>query len=188
MTDTMHVSATEIGVVRVFAVDLRADQVDAFETKLQIGDTTTWPIADALGADLLDPDHFDLFDSAILDDLGLAGLLMDGHGIPKAEVEPMRAQLEAVTGHVLILHSRAVNGTDQTLTPKPPLRWIGTFATERAPVSFDTLPNPDPSATLEDPPQTKKKQPSDAAMSGRIATLALLVMALLVGLMIWVAG
>jgi len=33
-----------------------------------------------------------------------------------------------------------------------------------------------------------RKSPSDAAMSGRIAMLALVVLAVLVGLMIWVGG
>jgi len=63
---------------------------------------------------------------------------------------------------------------------------ISTLKEQGANVVFEPLPNPDPVAAIESPPQ--KKRPSDAAMSGRVATVALLVMALLVGLMIWIAG
>ena len=47
-----------------------------------------------------------------------------------------------------------------------------------------TIPTKSATGTL---PQGRKK-PSDAAMSGRIATYALLILFALVGLMIWIAA
>lgn len=186
MTDTLTVRKNEVGVVRIFAVDLPADRIEAFEEKTTTDGKTVWPVAQALGAEHLDRDGYDLFDVAALDELGLAGLLIHGHGIAEADVAPMRPQLEALHGHVLVLTSRAVNAGNQTLHPKSPLRWIATFSEDRTPVSFEPLPNPDPQAIVEDPPT--KPVPSNAAISGRIAALVLILMGLLVLLIIRMAG
>ena len=87
---------------------------------------------------------------------------------------------------LLIVRSGAVLNKPVSLTTTAHATLIATFREPGANVSFEPLPNPDPEAAIEDAPQ--KKRPSDAAMSGRIATLALIVMGILVGLMIWIAG
>jgi len=187
MTDTLTIRQNSVGVVWLFAVDLPEQEIDAFQGRgVSDNGADVWSIQDALGATYLDGDHYDLFDVADLDDLGLAGLLIDGHGIDPAEIDPMRAQLSQLSGYVLILTSGAVAEVDQTLTPKAPLRWIATFKEDLPPVNFEPLPNPDPAPAMEDAPQ--KKKPSDAAMGGRVATIALIVMGLLVWLMIKIAG
>ena len=178
MTDRIHVKASEHGVVRVFDVDLPAEQVKAFNRR-----NGTWPLQDALGADTLDPDHVDLIAVEDLDELGLSGYLAEGLGISADDLRDMRGPLDALSGHVLIVTSRAFAGQDQTLSPRAPLHLVATFTEDRPPVSFDPLPSQAARGTTGGKPA-----PSDAAMSGRVASIALLVLFLLVALVVWVAS
>ncbi|GGO59316.1 hypothetical protein SAMN05444398_10977 [Roseovarius pacificus] len=178
MSDRIEIKPTEHGVVRVFTVDLTPDQVEAFNRR-----NGNWPLQQALGAEALNPDHVELFPLSDLDELGLSGYLEQGHGIPVAELAGMRARLDGLAGHVLIVTSRAFDGQAQVLTPRAPLHLIASFNEETAPVSFDPLPSEAARGTTGDKPG-----PNDAAMSGRIASLALLVLFLLVAVVIWIAS
>ncbi|WP_374642724.1 hypothetical protein [Tabrizicola sp.] len=89
----------------------------------------------------LDPAHVELFDTADLAGVGLAGYLAEGLGVSDAALAPDRARLEAVMGPVLILHSRALHGRAVTLTPDPRLTLIASYAEERPPVHFEPLPS-----------------------------------------------
>ena len=178
MTDRISIKPTEHGVVRVFAVDLAPGEIPEFTD--QDGD---WPLKNALGAEALDPRHVDVFPVSDLDELGLSGYLEQGHGIAADELADMRGRLDALSGHVLIVTSRAFEGQAQELTPRAPLRLIGSFNEEAAAVSFDPLPSGAARGITGGKPG-----PSDAAMSGRIASLALLVLFLLVLVVVWVAA
>lgn len=178
MTDKITIRPTEHGVVRIFAVDLPEDQIAGFNRQ-----NGAWPLQDALGADVLNADHVELFPLSDLDELGLTGYLEQGHGIDPADLADMRGQLHALAGHVLIVTSRAFGGQAQTLTPCAPLRLIASFHEDATPVAFDPLPSKAARGTTGG-----KAAPSDAAMSGRIASLALLVLFALVALVVWVAS
>jgi hypothetical protein len=178
MTDSIQIKPTEHGVVRVFDVDLPAEQIKAFNRR-----NGTWPLQDALGAGTLDPAHVDLIAVEDLDELGLAGYLAEGHGISSDDLRDMRGRLAALSGHVLIVTSRAFGGEEQTLSPRAPLHLVATFTEERPPVSFDPLPSQAARGVTGGKPP-----PSDAAMSGRVASIALLVLFLLVALVVWVAS
>lgn len=180
MSERIAIKATEQGVVRVFAVDLPDDALKAFNAR-----NGTWPLRDALGADTLDIAHIEVFPVSDLKGVGLAGYLDQGLGIPDDQIEGMRPQLAALTGAVLILRSAAFGGVAQDLTPRAPLRLIATFSEADAPISFAPLPADGAQGHLA---QVSKPRPSNAAMSGRIATIALLALFALVGLMIWVAS
>lgn len=181
MTDRMEISATEAGLVRVFAIDLPPDRI----TELTDPDAPEADaIAAALGAEALSPDHIDLLRLDDLGEMGLDGYLVDGLGVAEDDIAPDRARLRALKGHALVLPSAAFMGRAQTLTPRAPLRWVGTYAEPRTATDFTPLrsqPAPDP-----EPP--RKPAPSDAAMSGRVATIVLLVLFVLVVLMVWIAG
>jgi len=171
MSERFEVLATEHGMVRLFAVDLPKDEIAGLD------------VAASLGVGRLDPERFELFALDDLKGLGLAGYMHEGLGISRAELDV--ARLDALEGHVLILRSAAFGGQAVVLTPRAPLRWIGTYAEETAPVQFTPLPAASAQGVVT---PTGKAPPSDAAMSGRIATLALLVIFALTALVVWVAG
>jgi hypothetical protein len=146
----MEVKSGERGLVRLFAIDpaheppLMSSEPD-WEAD---ADDPPWPLRDALGAKYLDSDFIELFDVADLSDLGLANYMIEGLGIPREDVEPDRARLEALSGHILIVLSSAFGEFAQTLSPRAPLRWIGTWSEDRPPVHYKPLPNPEPAPHL----------------------------------------
>lgn len=173
MSTRIDVAEGERGTVRVFATDLTKDQIEGFD------------VAAALGATSLEVEQVELFDIADLQGLGLAGFLEEGHGIPPEQLTDMAPQLDGLKGVVLIVPSRAFGDRKQTLTPTAPLRLLGTFFEDRPPVSFETLPSGGAQGNVN---TETKPGPSNAAMSGRVAMIALLVLAALVAVMIWIAG
>ena len=176
----MQIPALETGVLRLFSVNLPEPEIVDFAA----GDA----LRAALGADTLDPAKVEVFPVKDLSDLGLPGYLTEGQGIPEDQVTPMRAQLQALKGHVLILPSTALGDAAQTLRPKAPLIHIGTFFEDHPPVTFDPLP--DESAkpqTPEAPEEGPRKQLSDAAIGGRVAMVALLVAFAVAAMMVWLA-
>ncbi|MFK7938125.1 MAG: hypothetical protein AB8B82_02005 [Roseovarius sp.] len=180
MSTPITITETERGVVRVFAIDLTDDALKAFVRR-----NGSWALQEALGADVLTPDLVEVFDVADLTGLGLSGYLHEGQGIAPGDLDPLRAQLDAITGSVMVLPSSAFAGTAQTLSVRAPLRLVATFNEDKPPVAFEPLP--DASAKGEVSPEGKPR-PSDAAMSGRVATVALLLIFIFTALMIWIAA
>ena len=76
MSDRMQISATETGLVRVFAIDLPPETIAEF-TNPDSPDIAA--IRDALGAEALSPGHVDLVRLA---DLGELGLDVDDSPVP----------------------------------------------------------------------------------------------------------
>lgn len=130
MSTLLHIPAHEARVVRVFAV---------------IEDPAA-PLADeavlaALGAEgELRTAEIELFDLRDLHDMALSDYLAEGHGVGAGELEPMRAQLNALRGRVLILPSRAFAGRATDMRVAAALRLVGRFTEEAAPVLFEPLP------------------------------------------------
>ena len=114
MSLSMQITATEHGVVRLFAVEM----VQPLEHEA---------LCDALGVEDLDATHVDIIAIGDLDELGLEGYLALGMGIEPDEIEAMRPQISALKGDVVLIRSAAFAGMATTLTPKLPLRWIATF-------------------------------------------------------------
>lgn len=183
MSAPIQISNTEAGIVRLFTVDLPPEQIATFTAR-----NGRWPLAEALGADTLDPDFIDVFDVDDLKGLGLTTYLADGHGIPDDQLAAMRPRLEGLRGTVMVITSRAFSGQAQTITPRAPLNLIASFTEDRTPARFDPLPDPGRQQTDPPAPEPARRKPSDAAMSGRIATVVLLVLFVLVAVMIWIAG
>ncbi len=179
MSDRIEIRPTEIGVVRVFDVDLTAEEAGPFNRR-----NGSWPLQEALGAEALDPEYLDLFQIEDLEGVGLAGYLHDGMGVAEQDLAEHRAALDRLSGTVLVVGSRAFGGVAQTLRPHAPLHLVATFNEDKTPVTFEPLP--DESARSDSKP--KKPPPSDAAMSGRVATIALLVLFALTGVIIWIAA
>lgn len=147
MSDRFDVHSGERGIVRLFQVGLPAEEVDAFAGEGETG----WPLKEALGAQSLNADYIELFPVSDLKGVGLAGYMAEGLGIDETEIAADRTRLDALGGHVLLVMSAAFGGTAQTLRPKAPLRWVGTYTEDTAPVKFEPLPSEAAKGTLAGP-------------------------------------
>ncbi|MEQ8896081.1 MAG: hypothetical protein RID23_03250 [Roseovarius sp.] len=136
MSDRINVKASDRGLVWVFAIDLEGDEAVNFNRR-----NGEWPAQKALGAETLEPEHVEVFQASDLEGVGLAGYLEEGMGVPRDQLQDMRARLDAQQGWVMVVTSKALGGKAQTLTPRAPLRLIGSFSEYRPPVSFETLPS-----------------------------------------------
>lgn len=185
MTGQIDIPAHEIGLVRVFALSMDATAAQALKDNDATGGTT--PQDRALGGSV-DSTRTEVFALSDLGDMRLPDYLLEGPGVTPESLDRDRAKLAALSGWVMIVYSSAFGGTAQTLTPAPELTLIGTYPQE----GIDWSGNVDlgtPSALpYQDNAAPARKRPSDAAMSGRIATVALLVLFALVGLMVWVGS
>ncbi|RVV98351.1 hypothetical protein EKE94_05345 [Mesobaculum littorinae] len=129
MTSDITIPADDHDTVRVFALDMPADGIARFRDRREDTDdpAAAWPLRHALGADHLDPDAVEAFPISDLEGLGLSGYLTEGHGIAAQDVLAARDRLDAVTGAVVLLPSRAFGGVAQTLHPRAPLDYVGAF-------------------------------------------------------------
>jgi hypothetical protein len=121
MNDPLNVRVGERGVIRLFALNMPPEQVRF------LAESGGEPGAadQLLGLSGLDPEQIDIIAVDALDDLGLAGYLAEGCAVPKDQID--RAQLRDVTGHVLLIRSRAFNNDAARLTPAPQLTLIATY-------------------------------------------------------------
>lgn len=181
MSDTFDIKAGERGVVRLFRIDLPKEAIAGFAEEDSL--SGRWPLKAALGVEDINPRFVDVVAIRDLDEMGLTGYMTEGLGVSEDGIAPHRARLEALEGYVLVVLSGAFKGLAVTLLPRAPLRWIGTFFEERPEVKFETLPS-----ESSRPAPAEKKPSSNAAMSGRVATLALLVIFGITALMIWIAA
>jgi hypothetical protein len=185
MSDRIEVRESEAGVVRIFDVDLDRAEAETFNRR-----NGSWPLKDALGAETLDPHHVDLIQVEDLTGFGLHQYLEEGLGVSWDDLEDQHVVIEGLTGMVLVIGSRAFGGLAQVLTPRAPLKLVATLNEEKAPVQFDPLPSAGaqvaPASEMPAEPEPQKK--SEAAMSGRVAMIALLVLFLLTAVVVWVAS
>ena len=158
----------------VFALNRTPDEIAALADPA---------VAALLGVAALDRAFVEIFDVADLTGLGLAGYLAKGNAIPEAQLAPDSARLDAQQGPVLILFAQALPNRPVTLHPDPRLTLIGSYAEDVPPIQFEPLPDAAAQGILT--PRAQKY--SNARMSGMVATVALIVMFALVGLLIWLA-
>ena len=94
--------------------------------------------------------------------MGLRAYLAQAHDIPDPVLAADAARLDALSGDVVVLAPRAVEGL-QTLTPRPELTHIGSYAPAEADDSPRSLPRASKSPHLETPgsavgnPMTKRR-------------------------------
>ena len=171
----LTIPATDHGQIRIFSVSPPVPQA--------LLDAEPEAIAQALGTNRLNRDFVDVIDTRNLAGLSLLDYLQQGYDIPADAADD--AALRGLTGPVILVMSRASGGEEVTLTPATGVRHITTVgdpARLRAPES------PLPSATATGTVVQGKPPASDRAVSGRVATIALLVLLALVVVMILIAG
>jgi hypothetical protein len=170
MTRTLTIPPGEHGAVRLFAVDLPPEEALAFAA-----DPTAVPRA--LGAPDLDPGHVDVFPVSRIEALGLAAFLAEGHGIPTEALAPDVARLDALEGHVAVVSSGAFGPAARTLSVAPPLRLVGQWQEDLAPVTFGSLPSGGTEGTISGPAAPPPAPGSGRALQ-RILTVLILILAI----------
>ena len=172
---TLTIPATDHGLIRIFKVTGPAPA--------GLAEKTPAALHGLFGTDALDLDYVDVVDTRELAGLTLLDYLHQGYDIPDAALaDPAVRDLR---GLVVLVMSRATRGQEVTLTLAPQITHVTTTG-EPARLRMPGPAIATPSATGS--VAGGKSAPSDAAMSGRIATLALLVLFALVAVMIWVAS
>jgi hypothetical protein len=179
MTDT--ITADDHGKVRIFQLDPKL--------AIEIGDTGNYDrLERALGTKIMNKEDVQIVAEMALNDLGLAQFLMMGHGIAEADIKPQMATLNALKGSVAIVRSGAFGGVAFTLRPDSEAKLIAAFTEEGAALAPLVPLTSEGSAGILAPEAPAKKPKSDARIGGMVATVALLLMGLLVWLMIWIAS
>lgn len=167
---SLTIPARDRDGIRVFTAALAPEELQRDKARLVTG---------LLGDPDLDPAHVELFDLSDLSEVGLAGYLTEGLGVSETAVAADRARLDALTGPVLILRSRALHGRGVTLTPDPRLTLIATYAEEHPPVQFQPLPTAAAEGVLSATPAPTGPQRLPGVFLLLLALLALLALATL---------
>ncbi|MGR3503150.1 hypothetical protein [Pseudaestuariivita sp.] len=140
---TLTIAAHDHGRVDVFSIDLpaaEAAQFDADPARLGVllGET---PLATQV----------DIFDTAVMGDLGLHGYLREGIGVPEEALAPHAATLGNIT-HAVVLRAEAFPERPVTLHPQPPLNHVVTLGERAAEVDLTPLQSTSASGSLQPPP------------------------------------
>lgn len=173
MSGRILVREGEAGRVWVFAVDVKGAELAAFTRR-----NGNWPLREALGAEALDPDRVEVFEVSDLEGVGLAGYLEEGYGIAPADLEGLRERLDAQTGAVMVLTSRALEGRAQVLAPRAPLRLLASLSVERAPVEFAPLPSESAAGTVA-PARATPPRRGGRGWAGALIVIAAVILAVL---------
>ncbi len=170
--DVIEVSADEHGVVRLFALKMRPEQIAFLRDE-------PGALAQILGLTELDMAQVDLFHTQDLEELGVAGYLTEGCGIASAELDAAMAQLAELDGPLMVLRSRAFGGVARRLTPADQVQLIASFREETSKWSARPVTTPAAQASQPRPPKLSPRAArADARRIG--ATLFGVVMGLFV--------
>lgn len=174
MDGVIHIPAGERGVIRLFELAMRPEQAAFLKEP--------GALAQVLGGETLDMEQVEIFPVSDLEEIGLAGYLTEGCGVPRAQVEEDREVLQAQEGYVLLIRSRAFDGRETRLTPADQIKLIGTYGERQT--NWSAPPHTAESAK----PYSAPKLPPRAAraQSRRIGAVLFAVVMLLIALLIWV--
>lgn len=178
MSETITIPANERGIVRVFALNIPPEQAKFL--------SEPGAAAQVLGVETLDPANVEIFPLSDLNELGLAGYLTEGLGVPAEQLDGDRTKLNALTGWVMILRSRAFGDRATRLTPAQGIALIASY-TEEATDWSDTGPIETDSARIgSGPPPTPPR--TAPAKSRRIGAMgyagALIILAFVIILLV----
>lgn len=162
-------------------------QIRVFATDLPLPDDVTGKTADGIAGILGAPVDVTYVDVVRIDDLGempLSSYIASGYAMQPDAVD--KAAVDAITGYAILVLSRATQGRDVTLNLAPGLRHVTTYSPNIRMTPPAHLPDGGAEGVLEGP-RTKAPK-SDARIGGMVATVALVVMFLIVAMMIWIAA
>lgn len=135
MSDPLEVTPGERGVVRIFTTDLEPEG-DAAITPKNVGRL----LGDGV---VLNHEKVEVFPSRMVEGMGLASYLQEGHGVAEEELGGKAAVLNALSGLVIVIPSSAFPAEGASLEPNAALRFIGAFREEKpsAPVRMASHPS-----------------------------------------------
>ncbi|WP_373635760.1 hypothetical protein [Yoonia sp. SS1-5] len=172
---TLTIPANDFGQIRVF--EMRDQPSDAILSKSSDG------LLQLFGTDALDPTYVDIIKIADLSSMQLTDYITQGY-----DMEPAPHDVQAVNGiegYAILVMSSATRGQEVSLTLPASVRHVTTYVPEAQITVVEPLRSDAADGVIADPPAKPAK--SDARVGGMVATLALIVLFLLVALMIWVA-
>ena len=180
----LSVAEQERGMIRVFALDMPERDLARLTDPGKTDPSPQATVAMLVGLDWLEEGGFEIFETDMLGELGLAGYLRDGGGVAEETLATAKMRLNAYDGPVLILYSRAFGGKPATLTPGPGVTHLGSFAEESPPVIYEKLPS---AAAKGAPVSGAAPEPTKANphLNVLLAILALPLAAIIIGLILY---
>lgn len=175
---SLNIPAHDHGLVRVFRVS------PALQERLATTDDLG-ALEQALGVIIAKPQDVQLVAADTLSDVSLAQFLTMAYGVDAAALTDLQ---DILADTFVIIRSGAFGGVAVTLKDSSDAQLISTVAEDGptapalTPLTAETAKGTAPTGK---PP---KKPKSDARIGGMVATVALLLMGILVWLMIWIGG
>ncbi len=182
MTDPLFIPQSAAAALRLFHI---VPDYPLARTLTEAPNPAT--IAAALGLTALPPNGAEVIRLDDIAALGLRDFLIQGHDVlPQAMEGPDTAWLDALHGHILIVHARIAGAGDVTLRPGPGLRPLGTFAQGGPPPTPLHIPDAErPEATGLPAPRTTAQRGGGAAVLVLLAIVVALIALALFGLPRW---
>ena len=147
-----------------------------------LDDKTDAAIMSVFGNVVLNTDYVDVITPDMLAETALPDLIRNGYYMSLST--PQAEELRGLMGTVVLVMSAAFGGDAIDIDLPSDVRLV-MILRETAGMA---APRPITTDSAFGTVPQKRKKPSDAAMSGRVATYALLVLFALVAVMIWIAG
>ncbi|WP_375691916.1 hypothetical protein [Pseudooceanicola sp. LIPI14-2-Ac024] len=182
MSDQIEIPRTGGNAVHVFSLGLADEAAEAFVARPP-ENGSGWPLKVALGAERLVADEVAHFPLSDLAGLGLSHYLTEGMGADPAAVERDTARLDALRGEVVILRPASFGGTEQVLSPTPPLVHVGSYPLMHGATTMEKLRTP--SATGEGAPIARTPPPTSRWVKWAAALAAFLIV---VGILVLLTG
>ena len=175
--DPLVVGSHEFGTVRVLTTALDPEDASAITAQnvhRLLGDGVT-----------LDADKVEVVPTRALEGLGLSAYLREGYGVADKDLDGRRAQLDAVSGLVVLIPASAFAGREQTLDPHPSMRFLGVFH-EQAAAPTSQMSRPESAKGTVAATSGKAPKPGDRRRKGSwiIALGALIIAATLILLVV----
>lgn len=168
MRPSLAIPAQETGVIRVFALDAKAPALAAI---LPPHPLDAGHLAPLLGLPTIRDEDAERVTLKDLGNLSLSEFLRVGHDIREDDLAPLTEALDALAGHVLLIHSTAFGGEAAHILPAPGIRFVGAFRRTEAPAAPLTLPEAERPEILAPPPMTVSRRRG----SGLVLALVILV-------------
>jgi len=171
------IPANDFGKLRVFATDMDLPQ-EAIKK-------TPEGILALLGAPL-NVQYVDIVKVADLGGMALSRYIEEGYDMPPDLVE--QSDVDGIRGNAVLVLSSATGGKATELHPGFGLRHVATYSRTPDVSTPATLQSQSAAGTVPQPADPPPKAKSNARIGGMVATVALIAMFVLVGVMIFVGG
>ncbi len=172
---TLQIPANDFGQIRVFEV--KTDLPENVREKTPEG------LQALFGTDALDATYIDIINITDLSTMSLTDYIAQGYDMEAAPHDI--PAVNGIEGYAVLIMSSAAGGAEVTLELAPEMRHVTTYVPEAQIQVIEPLSSDSAKGIINDPPAPKPK--SDARIGGMVATVVLIILFLLVGLMVWVA-